>query len=157
MKPLPICITTADMVTFGNVCTLQIWTTWAMIRNCTLLSLHGVRLGMNYKTIMENLFNAKIESNDINGDTMLVFSNSIKFKRTHKIENGISVEIKEKLIVDNFEVYNEDLGSFYYADALNYINKLGNGWRIPNKEELNSIYKNREKYSGLENIIKKYK
>jgi hypothetical protein len=108
------------------------------------------------KTIMENLFNAKIESNDINGDTMLVFSNSIKFKRTHKIENGISVEIKEKLIVDNFEVYNEDLGSFYYADALNYINKLGNGWRIPNKEELNSIYKNREKYSGLENIIKKY-
>ena len=104
-------------------------------------------------TIMENLINAKIESNEINGDTILIFSNSIKFKRTHKIQNNEFIEIKDKLIIEGFEIFQSTFRNMNFSDAKDFVNKLGNGWKLPNKEELNIIYLNRNKNDKLRNFI----
>ena len=44
-----------------------------------------------------------------------------------------------------FEVYSKDLeGRFTWSEAKEACAKLGAGWRLPTKEELNEIYKNRD-------------
>lgn len=108
-------------------------------------------------TIIENLLNAKIESNEINGDTILVFSNSIKFKRTHKFQNNEFIEIKDKLIVEDFEILESTFNRRNFLDAMNFVNKLEGGWRIPTKYELNKIYENKNKNNLIEKLVDNYK
>ena len=44
-----------------------------------------------------------------------------------------------------FEVYPKDLeGLFNWTEAKKACKDLGEGWRLPTKEELNEIYKNRD-------------
>lgn len=108
-------------------------------------------------TIMENLLNAKIESNELNGDTILVFSNSIKFKRTHKIQNNEFIEIKDKLIIEDFEILENTFSRRNFSEAKDYINKLEGGWRLPTKYELNLIYKNKNENNLIAKLINNYK
>lgn len=108
-------------------------------------------------TIMENLLNAKIESNELNGDTILVFSSSIKFKRTHKINNNEFIEIKDKLIIEDFEILENTFSRRNFSEAKDYINKLEGGWRLPTKYELNLIYKNKNNNNLITKLIDNYK
>jgi hypothetical protein len=108
-------------------------------------------------TIMENLLNAKIESNELNGDTILVFSNSIKFKRTHKIQNNEFIEIKDKLIIEDFEILENTFSRGNFSEAKDYINKLEGSWRLPTKYELNLIYKNKNENNLIAKLINNYK
>jgi hypothetical protein len=43
-----------------------------------------------------------------------------------------------------FEVYPEDLGQHNWEDAKKVCEDLGNGWRLPTREELHVMWLNRE-------------
>ena len=48
-----------------------------------------------------------------------------------------------------FEVYPKDLGQHNWEDAKKLCEDLGNGWRLPTKEELNLMWLNRESTGGF--------
>ena len=49
-----------------------------------------------------------------------------------------------------FEVYSKDLeGGFTWSEAKEACAKLGAGWRLPTKEELNEMYKKRDDIGGF--------
>jgi hypothetical protein len=50
--------------------------------------------------------------------------------------------------IDNLEV-TEDLGGMNWDKAKKAIESLGNGWRLPTKDELNVLYQNREKLGSV--------
>jgi len=48
------------------------------------------------------------------------------------------------------EVQKEDIaGSFSWYDANDKIKAIGQGWRLPNKSELECLYKNKDKIGGF--------
>ena len=50
----------------------------------------------------------------------------------------------------NIEVYPNDLGTpTTYLTTVKAVEALGDGWRIPTKEELLLIYENKDKISGF--------
>ena len=51
--------------------------------------------------------------------------------------------------IDNLEVMTEDLGRMKWDEALRVCADLGDGWRLPTKEELNLLYENKEKIGGF--------
>ena len=52
--------------------------------------------------------------------------------------------------IDNLEVMTEDLESTYtWDDAMKACAVLGDGWRLPTKDELNLLYENKEKIGGF--------
>ena len=48
-----------------------------------------------------------------------------------------------------FEVYPKDLGEHDWEDAKKICEELGDGWRLPTKEELNLMWLNRESIGGF--------
>ena len=55
-------------------------------------------------------------------------------------------------IIGNLEVMNEDLGEKKWDDAMKAVKKLGNDWRLPTKEEFETIlYPNKSKIPNLGN------
>jgi hypothetical protein len=58
--------------------------------------------------------------------------------------------IGKKIIIGKLQVAQKEFGyKMTYEDAVIECGKLGKGWRIPTKEELNIIYKNRLKTGGF--------
>ena len=55
--------------------------------------------------------------------------------------------------IDNLEVMTEDLGYMNWREAQNYCADLGDGWRLPTKDELNLLYENKEKIGGMRKIL----
>ena len=52
--------------------------------------------------------------------------------------------------IDNLEVMTEDLERTYtWDDAMKACAVLGDGWRLPTKDELNLLYENKEKIGGF--------
>jgi hypothetical protein len=52
--------------------------------------------------------------------------------------------------IDNLEVMTEDLeGRYTWDDAMKACADLGDGWRLPTKDELNLLYENKEKIGGF--------
>tara|TARA_B110001452_G_scaffold256419_1_gene249742 strand:+ start:46 stop:1011 length:966 start_codon:yes stop_codon:yes gene_type:complete len=51
--------------------------------------------------------------------------------------------------IGDLEVMTEDLGDLFWEDAKKECAKLGDGWRLPTKEELNILYENREEIGGF--------
>ena len=51
--------------------------------------------------------------------------------------------------IANLEVMTEDLGVMYWDDAKKACADLGDGWRLPTKEELNILYENKDKIGGF--------
>ena len=54
--------------------------------------------------------------------------------------------------IDNLEV-TEDLGKMQWDKAKKAIESLGDGWRLPTKDELNVLYENREKLGRVPNAF----
>lgn len=51
-----------------------------------------------------------------------------------------------------FEVYHKDLeGRYTWSEAKKACEALGEGWRLPTKEELNEMYKKRDVVGGFAN------
>jgi hypothetical protein len=64
----------------------------------------------------------------------------------------ISEETKASLIyvIDTLEIMKNDIGvSMYLPDAEEIALAKGDGWRIPTFDELNVLYKNRQKIGGF--------
>ena len=60
------------------------------------------------------------------------------------------------IIIGNLEVMTEDLAEMNWSDAMKncadprYLDShMGNGWRLPTKDELNILYENQEKIGGF--------
>ena len=51
--------------------------------------------------------------------------------------------------IDNLEVMTEDLGVMNWNDAVKACADLGDGWRLPTKDELYILYKNKDKIGGF--------
>jgi len=51
--------------------------------------------------------------------------------------------------IDNFEVMSQDLGEMTMEEAVKACADLGDGWRLPTKEELKMLYENRDKIGGF--------
>ena len=55
------------------------------------------------------------------------------------------------VIMGKLEIMTKDLGKMSWDDAKNSCAELGNGWRLPTKEELIFLYENKEKIGGFDN------
>jgi hypothetical protein len=53
-------------------------------------------------------------------------------------------EIITGIKLGNLEVFKNDIGEFSYFEALSECAKIGGGWRVPTKEELNQLFENKE-------------
>ena len=62
------------------------------------------------------------------------------------VVNGKNVST---ITIGNLEVMTEDLGKMNYEDATKACIDLGDGWRLPTKEELNILYENKSKIGGF--------
>ena len=51
--------------------------------------------------------------------------------------------------IGNLEVMTKDLGEMTWDDAMKACADLGDGWRLPTKDELNLLYENKEKIGGF--------
>jgi Protein of unknown function (DUF1566) len=53
-------------------------------------------------------------------------------------------------IIENLEVYNEDLGEMTWDEAIEKVKELGEGWRLPTKEEFEDrLYPNQSRIPNL--------
>ena len=79
-----------------------------------------------------------------------------------KEEERIRMEVKEELEeekriekfsstikIGNLEVMKEDLGVMTLYEAKKAFASLGDGWRLPTKDELDLLYENKEKIGGF--------
>jgi len=53
--------------------------------------------------------------------------------------------------IDNFQIYPNDIGNMNWHVAVKVCSELGDGWRLPTKEELNAMYVNRDLIGNLLN------
>ena len=51
--------------------------------------------------------------------------------------------------IGNLEVMTEDLGWMYWDRAMKACADLGDGWRLPTKEEFNVLYENKDEIGGF--------
>jgi len=65
---------------------------------------------------------------------------------TIKIGN---LEVMTEDLIGNLEVMTEDLGEMNWGEAKKACENLGNGWRLPTKDELNVLYENKDKMGGF--------
>ena len=66
----------------------------------------------------------------------------------------VYIKLKQEPILCNhpaisFEVYPDDLGEMNWEDAMKACADLGDGWRLPTKDELNVLYENKDKIGGF--------
>ena len=55
--------------------------------------------------------------------------------------------------IGNLEVMTEDLGRMNWYEAKKACKNLGDGWRLPTKDELNLLFQNSGKIGGFANVI----
>lgn len=62
------------------------------------------------------------------------------------VEYSITPVTKNKVFEQHlkFEVYPEDLGEHNWNDAVKVCNELGDGWRLPTREELHLMWLNKD-------------
>lgn len=54
--------------------------------------------------------------------------------------------------IGNLEVMTEDLGYGTWDEAMKACADLGDGWRLPTRDELNVLYKNKDKIGGFATV-----
>ena len=74
-------------------------------------------------------------------------------KVTEKIEESSNPIIGNTIKIENIEVAEKDFPkNMNWEDAKKACESLGNGWRLPTKEELNTLYQNRDKIGGFADV-----
>jgi hypothetical protein len=58
--------------------------------------------------------------------------------------------LENKKVFGNLEI-SDDLGFMNWHEAVEVCKKLGKGWRLPTKDELNFLYENKEEIGGFGN------
>lgn len=75
------------------------------------------------------------------------FSNNI----IEKIEESSNPIIGNTIKIENIEVAEKDFAEYMdWNDANKACERLGRGWRLPTKDELNILYNNKDKIGGFE-------
>lgn len=74
----------------------------------------------------------------------------------NELENKIS-EVTREMIGENIkigelEVVTKDLGKFSWGEAVEACKEIGDGWRLPTKDELNSLYENKDIIGSFSNV-----
>ena len=64
--------------------------------------------------------------------------------------NSKHILLEGRKSINGLEV-SDNLGYMNWHEAIVACKKLGAGWRLPTKDELNMIYKNREEVGGFAN------
>ena len=63
---------------------------------------------------------------------------------------GVEYEPTVKIVtIGNLDVMTKDLGKMNWSDALKACADLGDGWRLPTRDELNTLYKNKDTIGGF--------
>jgi hypothetical protein len=70
-------------------------------------------------------------------------------KSTLKTDVKKSKPIINLITIGNLEIMKNDLGEMNWPEAKEKVSKLGNGWRLPNIEELVILFENNEKIGGF--------
>ena len=71
-------------------------------------------------------------------------------KVTEKIEESSNPIIGKTIKIGNLEVAEKDFqNTMKWEDAKKACERLGSGWRLPTKEELNILYQNKSKIGGF--------
>ena len=68
-------------------------------------------------------------------------------KKLQTIIDGVEyilTPVEKKIILDHLEIYPEDLGQHNWDDANKICAELGDGWRLPEKEELYMMWLNKD-------------
>ena len=97
---------------------------------------------LNYMRIASAIVGYDIKEKDL--DTVLSIHDLV-LKIEHDIEKKYSQP--KPIILEQhlkFEVYPEDLGKHNWKDAKKACENLGDGWRLPTREELHLMWINRE-------------
>lgn len=58
-------------------------------------------------------------------------------------------ESSEPKKLGNLEVMTKDLGKMSWTDATKACQSLGGGWRLPTRDELTTLYENRDAIGGF--------
>ena len=83
-----------------------------------------------------------------------------RFDEEERIRTEVIEELEEEkrtssvstIKIGNLEVMTEDLGERWnWPEAKKACKNLGDGWRLPTKDELNLLYENKEKIGGFRN------
>jgi hypothetical protein len=77
------------------------------------------------------------------------FHKSSNQKTTTKTDAKKTKPITNTITFGNLEIMKNDLGLMNWPEAKEKVSKLGNGWRLPNIEELGIIFENNEKIGGF--------
>ena len=73
-------------------------------------------------------------------------------KVTEKIEESSNPIIGNTYKIENIEVAEKDFpNTMNWEDAKKACEELGRGWRLPTKDELNTLYLNKDKIGGFAN------
>ena len=76
--------------------------------------------------------------------------NEFSEKVTEKIEESSNPIIGNTIKIENIEVAEKDFPkNMNWEDAKKACEALGNGWRLPTKDELNILYQNKDKIGGF--------
>jgi hypothetical protein len=71
-------------------------------------------------------------------------------KVTKKIEESSNPIIGNTIKIENIEIAEKDFPNYMkWEDAKKACENLGRGWRLPTKEELNTLYLNKDKIVGF--------
>ena len=54
--------------------------------------------------------------------------------------------------IGNLEIMTEDLGRMDWREATKACADLGDGWRLPTRDELNILFENKDKIGGFANL-----
>ena len=84
---------------------------------------------------------------------ILASCGSNESESTASNESTVNVNGREvsTVKVGNLEVMTEDLGHMSWDDAKKACADLGDGWRLPTKDELNVLYENKDEIGGFAN------
>ena len=85
--------------------------------------------------------NIQVAMKDLEG--AFTWEEAIKPTKPSKIEKGYNID--GKLIVSMKDLE----GAFTWDEAMEEVKKLGEGWRLPTKEELNLMYLHKDKIGGF--------
>ena len=84
-------------------------------------------------------------------ETIVAYNVLEQAKQMERVEHMKTWENKVISKIYNFEVYHKDLGIMNWKDAKKACEELEEGWRLPNKEELNLMYLDKEVIGGFAN------